>query len=155
LPSQKVSEGEYILKEKPVQAEPADITWSNRIKLVGYELDKQSYKVGDPIAVTLYFEALEDLVDDWEIFLHLEVERGGRMIGDHLPANGSYPTGRWKKGQIVKDVWKGRVADRLAQGRMELYVGFFSGDKRLEISAGRDDGESRSLFASAPLFRED
>jgi len=155
LPSQKVSEGEYILKEKPVQAEPADVTWNNRIKLVGYELDKQSYKVGDPITITLYFEALEDIVDDWEIFLHLEVERGGRMIGDHLPANGSYPTGRWKKGQIVKDVWKGRVADRLAQGRMEIYVGFFSGDKRLEISAGRDDGESRSLFASAPLFRED
>ncbi len=150
----KVKEGEYLLKDRPILENPLNIVWDDKIKLLGYKLNQEEFTVGDDIELTLYYEALDEIEDDWDIFIHFDVLMGGRMVGDHSPVDGRYPTDRWKKGDIIKDTWKGKVGKRMKQGRIEIRLGFFHNDERMPISEGKHDGERRVRIASVPLRSE-
>ncbi|RJO65533.1 MAG: glycosyltransferase family 39 protein [Myxococcales bacterium] len=142
----------FLLDAAPALEKPVEAVWDGKIKLLGWESDKPSYKRGERITLSFYFEALADVGDDWQIFIHGDVVNGGgRMNGDHLPASGRHPTDKWTKGQIVKDVWSGVVPTHLSSGAIEIYLGFFKEEGRMKVESGPDDGDDRVRLGSLTL----
>jgi len=142
--SLRKSKGKSVLQRAPIVPNKIEAEFEGKIKLLGYKTDKDKYRRGDAITLIMYFEVLEDITEDYTIFIHGSVSNGGgRMIGDHQPANGSHPTDKWKKGTYIVDKWSGRVSKSMSSGRMKFHVGFFNKKGRMKVTEGTSDGDNR------------
>ena len=79
-----------------------------RIRLLGHSVVGQEFKAGDEIAVTLLWQGLNRLVDEYTILLWLEDGAGLKMGETEASLSGRYPTARWQEGEIVRD-WQSFV----------------------------------------------
>lgn len=79
-----------------------DAPLGDRVKLVGYELSPAV--TGDDLRVALYWQPLGPLPESYTAFVHL-VDATGRRWAQHdsPPVNGSFPTDRWRPGQVIRD----------------------------------------------------
>ena len=155
-PKVKHDGANYKLKELPLDVERTTVEFGDNIELLAFKIlpDKEA-KIGDEITIKLYWKAKRPVSEDWTVFIHGDANRGGgRMIGDHTPANANYPTDRWEPGEIIEDVWKGRIPKHLASGRMEIRVGLFRDEERLEITKGPHDGQDRYRLTYYTLNRD-
>ncbi len=133
-----------VLDQVPIIPQPMKAQWEDKIQLLGWASDKESYRPGESVTLTFYFKVLQSVSDDYSIFIHGDAPLGGgRLNGDHTPGKGYYPTDRWKPGQIIQDVWQGRIPHNMSNGRMELFIGFFKGPQRLQVTVGPNDGTDR------------
>jgi len=57
--------------------------------------------------------------------------------------NGRYPTQLWETGDVILDTQELTVPANYPVGDYAMYVGFFSGSKRLDVKSGPDDGDDR------------
>jgi hypothetical protein len=85
----------------PEGASPAGAIFDATIALRGYTLDRSN----DALKVTLYWEALADVAEDYSHFVHLVDPVSGEVFRQHdtMPRNDSYPTSQWSPGEIVID----------------------------------------------------
>lgn len=150
--SLKKTKGKYVLNSPPIVPNRVEAEFEGKIRLLGYETDKKSYRIGEPITLVTYYEVLQDMDTDYTIFIHGRVSGGGgRMIGDHTPVNGTHPTDQWKKGTYIMDKWSGRISKRVSSGHMNFYIGFFNDKGRLEVTKGPNDGENRVKIGSVRI----
>lgn len=86
----------------------ADVRFGERpggaIRLIGYDLDRNRVLPGDEATVTLCWEAIAPVEENYVYFVHLigpeESKAGAR---DTHPGLGRYPTSRWKPGDAFCD----------------------------------------------------
>ena len=86
-------------------------TWVGFLEnaLLGYDLERESASPGGVVSLTLYWQALASLDDDYTVFVHLLGEHNPATNGplwaghDGQPDGGRYPTSRWQSGEIVRD----------------------------------------------------
>ena len=142
----------FLLDTPPTPQRPLKAIFGNRIELLGCDQNATRLKRGETLALTCYYRCLKPMEEDYMIFIHGETEEaGGRMIGDHYPADGLFPTNKWQEGQMVKDTWS-RVVPTSAQGEMlNLYAGFFVGATRLEVSGPVKAPDNRVLVGQVAL----
>jgi hypothetical protein len=88
----------------PPNLSALDVVYRGRIRLLGYRLDDTPRQPSDRIPITLYWQGLNDMEEDYSLYLHL-TGREGRVIGqvDTYPGRGTYPTSLWTPGQIIAD----------------------------------------------------
>jgi len=90
-------------------------------------VDAATVSPGDALTVTLYWQALAPMAEDYSLYLHLFGWEGQRLgqRDSHL-GMGNYPTSAWQPGQVVRDRYKIPVR-RDAQGPVaaELEVGVY------------------------------
>ena len=80
---------------------------------------------------------------DWQIFLHIDYP-GNRINGDHYPGDGEFHTNTWLAGDYIKDIQKLDIDRGSSAGSYEMWFGFFSsGDNRLKVETGEQDGRDR------------
>jgi hypothetical protein len=124
-----------------------DLRFDDKVELLGYDLDLPSpgsVGPGQRFAITWYWKSLTRLPGSYQIFVHLD-GAGGRVNGDHEPADGSYPISMWQPGDIVVDRQELSVPAHFAGGEYTLYVGLWSGPTRLPVTLGEEDGEDRAV----------
>ena len=98
-----------------------DINFGGQIKLVGYELNGQEWRPGDDLLVTMYWEALDDLHQDYWLQMRLVHRRGYDLIyKDGCPSAGGYTTDHWKKGDVIPSVHRLRIPDDAADHNYRL-----------------------------------
>ena len=75
----------------------------DKVRLLGYNIES-GFRPGDDIHLTLFWQCLEEMDQDYTVFIHL-VDGKGRIWGqkDNPPVDGFYPTTRWQAGEIVRD----------------------------------------------------
>lgn len=80
------------------------------VDLVGYRIGRPDgtlaeARPGEPLAVTLYWQARQPLPENWSVYVHL-LDRSGRVLGqsNSYPGAGAYPFRRFTPGEIVEDV---------------------------------------------------
>jgi hypothetical protein len=75
------------------------------IRLEGYEVSHASLKRGVPLAVILYWRAVEPIAQDYSVFVHL-VDRTGTIVAqsDSQPRKGQLPMSTWEPHKLVTDV---------------------------------------------------
>jgi hypothetical protein len=79
------------------------------VRLVGYDLHKAGFahapetpiQVGDPVQVTLYWQAPAPLPEEWPADLSFTLQLGDQTLTAPL-AGGSHPTGAWQPGELVR-----------------------------------------------------
>ena len=124
-----------LLPEAPFRATaglPADMIrlerlYDDRIRLWGYRLERDELSAGGVDALTLYWQALAPLDQDYTMFVHAlgrKMEKVGQYNG--YPGAGNLPTSRWPVGPIIAD----RVAFIISPAAeaptlLRLNVGFF------------------------------
>jgi hypothetical protein len=82
----------------------ADLRFGDSIRLVGYDIDRDRVLPGDEVTVTLCWQALAPMDEDYVYFVHfLGPEESKVGARDTHPGLGRYPTGRWVTGDAFCD----------------------------------------------------
>lgn len=90
-----------------------------------------TFKPGEVLGLTVYWEVLAPLAQDYTIFIHLrpvdkpEVNAANR---DVPPLLGAFPTSQWKPGTIVTDNPNLALPADLAPGEYNLVLGLYLND---------------------------
>jgi len=129
----------------PPTARPSDVRFDQVARLVGYDLPSWpsgSVLAGEPITLTLYWEALEGAANaDYSVFTHV-LASDGHLVGQHdaRPASGDRPTAGWVPGEVV--------ADRHVMTFIEPYTGL----ARIEVGLYDPDTMERVPVEGGETF---
>ncbi|MFP3895601.1 MAG: glycosyltransferase family 39 protein [Anaerolineales bacterium] len=150
-----------VLEEEDVSVrQSVDVRFGDRMRLLGYTLDQETITLGEDFPITLCWESLGPMEKDYSIFLHLVSEEDIIIAQrDIYPGRGTYPTSRWRPGDIIEDSYNIPVpVTAMTPNRVDLVVGLYSlaTGKRLQVTdgEGNDLGESVTLDQLALPARE-
>ena len=89
-----------------------DVTFGDRIRLLGVDPPARRLGPGDTLTLTLYWQALADLDRDYAVYLHVDRIASGQRVGqrDTYPGLGNWPTSNWRAGEILADTYRIRLA---------------------------------------------
>jgi hypothetical protein len=144
---------ENYLRDAILDAPPSTMqhevhcNFDRRVELVGYDLETPRPGVAGPgqaFTVTWYWRAIAPVPAGYQIFLHVD-GYGQRLNGDHEPVQGHYPVRLWDEGDIVVDRQEMRVPANFPAGTYQFFIGFYSGESRLEILEGHEDDVNRCI----------
>ena len=139
---------EFISLSVEVDGQEQNPEFEGQIEFLGYRLDSAEndepavYAWGDTMEVTQYFRVLRRVPGDREIFMHIDLG-GQRVHGDHEPVGGLYPTGRWRAGDIIKNVHEVEIERFSTPGEYTIYTGFYDDDRMSVEPEEAHDGEHR------------
>ena len=107
------------------------------IRLLGFDLEP--LVAGQPWRVTLAWQALAEMDEDYVVFLHLrEAETDAPVAqADAMPLQGSYPTSLWVGGEVVVDSYVLTPPADLAPGRLHPLCGVLHAGGRAPAGGGR------------------
>jgi hypothetical protein len=77
------------------------------LELRGYRVERQNYRRGDNIDLTLYWHTLRFLTENYGVRLSLlDLQTGDYRQPSELRVPGGYPTRRWLPGYYVTDPYR-------------------------------------------------
>lgn len=109
-----------------------EINWDNKIQLLGYDLDVSAYKPGEAVHLTLYYQGLNDMEENYTTFAHLlgsyNPATGGPLWSqdDSEPCRRGYPTPIWEVGEIIVDTFTLLIPADAPAGDYQLAMGFYT-----------------------------
>jgi hypothetical protein len=121
-----------------VEGEPEfshDASLADAVALVGYDLSPQSPRPGEALGVSLYWEALQPLEDQYHTFAHLLDAQGQKVAqSDRQPGGVYYPTTLWRPGERLRDDHTLTIPADAPAGVYSLVAGMyaFAADGTLE-----------------------
>ncbi|MFZ1768830.1 MAG: hypothetical protein WAU00_06520, partial [Caldilinea sp.] len=81
-----------------------DAHFDKGIRLIGAVIEPTELHAQDEIYITLYWEAMWTLDQDYSVFVHaVDTEGIVQAQHDSHPGLGSYPTREWETGQVIVD----------------------------------------------------
>lgn len=105
---------------------PVHFNFGDKIALAGYEMDRRKVSPGEAIHLTLYWQGLAEMEDNYTVFVHLLRERDQTWAGtDRQPQEGAASTSTWSKGQVVVDEYELVIASDAPPDVYELEVGLY------------------------------
>ncbi|MDX9723209.1 MAG: hypothetical protein RBU37_20830 [Myxococcota bacterium] len=137
--------GQLILDQapKPTHVPRKPVRFVNGLEYLGHDLSHESIGSGQELTVTYYFHVTQDITQDWQMFLHIDYP-GNRINGDHYPGKGEFRTNTWLAGDYIRDIQVIEIDRGSSAGSYEMWFGFFStGDNRLKVDTGDQDGSDR------------
>jgi hypothetical protein len=123
-----------LLPREPARYEighPLRVDLGGQAALLGYDLAGEQVKAGEAITLTLYWQALARMADDYKVFVHLVGPAPGEKIAaqsDKMPLDGQWPTWAWEPGYPVRDEYRLELPADLPPGRYELRAGLYRPD---------------------------
>jgi hypothetical protein len=140
-------------------AEAIDATFGEGMRLVGYEVEYDDLRPGDPMTVRLEWEVLQAMDRDWSVFIHLNDPVLGRPIAqrDMYPGAGLRPTSLLSLGERLVDEYVLTIpTTAVAPAELELVVGLYdfeTGERLQTTDHGPQttDGGDAVLLATIPL----
>jgi hypothetical protein len=128
LPGVRVLEKEGRLFEAPPMQHTASANFSDKIQLIGYNLEAARLSPGDTLPLTLIWSSLtSDMRESYTVFVHL-VGPDGVIHGqwDKEPGlRSKQPTTSWVVGEVVVDPIPVPLAPDAPPGVYRVLVGFY------------------------------
>jgi hypothetical protein len=115
--------------------QPMEANLGDKVRLLGYNIES-GFRPGDNLHLTLFWQCLERMQEDYTVFVHLIDEQGNPVSQkDNPPVDGFYPTTRWEQGEIVRDQYDLIISPRPPRGQHQLRVGMYRPDtgQRLRV----------------------
>jgi 4-amino-4-deoxy-L-arabinose transferase-like glycosyltransferase len=125
-----------------------DVNMEDKLQVLGYDITDQAGHLIDYIApggkyrMRTYYKVLAPITTEWEAFIHIDGFHR-RHNGDHKPMEGKYPLSLWLKDDLLVDDYEIGLEPNFTPGDYELFFGLFSGETRLKVKSGPNDGENR------------
>jgi hypothetical protein len=139
------------LAAPPLPSRPAEVTFGDQIHLLGFDLSStQDNEITTTHTLTLYWQALSPMADDYKVFVHLVGPDGTIASQDDAPPGGLfYPTSAWLPGETVVSSYTLSVPAGVLPGEYRLLVGLYRpvGGERLPAvdAAGQSLGDAVRL----------
>lgn len=133
-----------------IEGDPEVASFGEAIRLLGYSLDSASVAPGESVELTLYWQALAPLDEDYTVFTHLLGEYNPTTEGpvwaghDSQPDGGHYPTTHWRAGEVVLDVHRLVIPGDAPAGDLQLEVGLYLLASMSRLPATDDSGQPLS-----------
>ena len=125
-----------------------DIAYDDKVKLLGYSVSSRTIYPGGATELTLYWQALAPMDDDYSIGIRL-LDAKQRVIGarDSYPGHGMLPTRLWRAGQIFRDVyWLPINADAPEFSIAQIQVVVYDRTSKRDLLARDPRGETITPF---------
>jgi hypothetical protein len=105
---------------------PLAVNLGNQIELLGYDLSAERLTAGQPLRLTLYWQATERPAADYTVFTQL-IGPDGQVWGqqDNQPQAGRYPTTAWPVQDNVVDRYELKLKEGAPPGAYRLLVGMY------------------------------
>jgi len=131
--------GRAVIPELPETAQrfKEPFRFEDKAELIAWSMSPGALKVGGEARLTLYWRGLKKMRRSWKVFVHID-SSGQRIHADHDPVEGLYPTRDWRPGDLIQDVYPFKVKSSHSAAIHKVYVGLYSGKKRLDIKSPRD-----------------
>jgi hypothetical protein len=131
----------------------ARATFDDAVELVGADFPTTIRRPGT-IPLSLYYRVLKRPKPGFKVFVHFDAPGEPRLLGDHSPLNGAFPTDYWLPGEYIRDTYDVEVPLMTTPaGKYTLLIGFWPGGegKRWKITAGNNDGSDRTLVGTIDI----
>jgi 4-amino-4-deoxy-L-arabinose transferase-like glycosyltransferase len=107
------------------------------IELAAYRLSEDALGSDRTLRLTLYWQTLSQMDQDYTVFTHLIDDRF-RIWAQHdsQPQDGQYPTSQWIEGEVIVDEHELTLADDIPPGEYRIEVGMYdwASGERLQVS---------------------
>ncbi|MDY7040325.1 MAG: DUF2142 domain-containing protein [Chloroflexota bacterium] len=139
---------------------PLRFNFQDRIALIGYEMDCRMLAPGETAHLTLYWEALASMDEDYVVFVQVLRQGDQRWAGgDSMPQRGAAPTSGWQVGQVLADEHELKFPADAPEDVYEIEVGWYSPEtaRRLKVwdeSDPRREVRSRVMLSKIRIARE-
>lgn len=102
------------------------VNYQDQIALLDITVAEQTLQPGGQLHVTLNWQALEPLAENYTLFLQV-VNEHDHIVGqvDSWPVQGTFPTSQWSPGKMVNDAYTIQLASELPPGPYRLLVGWY------------------------------
>jgi hypothetical protein len=105
----------------------ANIPLDDAVVLAGTDLSPHSPHPGEPLTVSLYWEALRPLDAMYHSFVHLVDEQGRKVTqSDRQPGGIYYPTTLWQPGERLRDDHLLSIPADTPEGVYHLVAGMYA-----------------------------
>jgi len=146
-----------ITSPPPIQ-HPQQAILGQRIRFLGYDLHHSPFEPGEEVYLTLYWQAIDKIEEDYTVFTHL-LDSEGRLRAqkDNPPVNGFLPTSAWEVGEFIQDRYIIPLDPDVPQGEYQLEIGMYQLEtgQRLEVREGPDRAGDRILLGTQVEVLED
>ncbi|MCC7450296.1 MAG: hypothetical protein IT324_22955 [Anaerolineae bacterium] len=127
----------------PLPSVAQQATFSEALRFNGYTISPMDgvIKPGKRLDVSLMWEALSSVYEDFTVFVHLESADSKPIAQDDgMPLRGAYPTSAWAVGQPFADPRSITIPGNLSPGQYRIVIGLYrAGDgSRLPVDTGGD-----------------
>ncbi|NOY93884.1 MAG: hypothetical protein GXP55_22100 [Deltaproteobacteria bacterium] len=144
--AQRTQVASYVRHEAPTPQHPLDISFEDKILLLGYDIEPATWRPGESLRITWHWKVERALEQGWQLFTHVVDNAGqNRLNADADGAiRGIYPPGQWRAGEYIEDVQELTLPADWSSSQATLYIGFWNGPHRLRIVRGPNDGDNRA-----------
>jgi 4-amino-4-deoxy-L-arabinose transferase-like glycosyltransferase len=133
---------------------PVHINFEDQIALVGYSLSARSVPAGQPVTLTLYWQALVPMEYEYQLFAQLVGDAYQRWAAnDGFPNTSPKRTWRWSAGQVYTDTRVLAVAPDTPPGIYPLHLGWFGGPNSERLFVLADSGIPTSEYVVLTQIR--
>jgi len=121
---------------------PLAVNLGGEVKLVGYSLGATAVHPGEPILLTLYWQAIGPTAHPYTVFTHLlDAHAQVQAQMDGQPVGGTRPTTTWRPGEVIHDNYALLLPEDLAPGSYELEVGMYLWPEMTRLPVLGKDGQ--------------
>lgn len=121
-------------------ANPLAVDFGDEIRLLGYTLDPSSLRPGGETIITLYWQGLQGMNNDYTLFLRLVDEQGTLWARRRGPPGGGYfQTSLWMPGEVVEGTYSVTLPSAIPRGKYRFLVSVhLSGSMERVPTSGED-----------------
>jgi hypothetical protein len=121
-------------------AHPMAAELGGQVRFLGYNLEGD-YRPGGGLRLTLFWQALAEMDENYTVFTHL-VDEKGDIWGqkDNQPVDGFYPTGGWTEGEIVRDQYDLALSPETSPGPYRIAVGMYRAETGERLTVEGQNG---------------
>jgi hypothetical protein len=138
---------EVALAPLSIRARPGGIpnavrqNFGNLIQLAGYGMGPRVLRPGETLRVTLYWQALAPIRENYSVFAHVRGEGVTLWAGqDAWPQQGAAPTSTWRIGDLITDTYELTLRPDTPPGTYDVEVGVYDSSTVTRLQLIAEDG---------------
>lgn len=143
----------YVLLKRTAEVPVSRVaSLGDRVRLYGYALESDS--ASGFLTVSLYWEALSSMTEDYSLFIHVMDSQGGRLAQWDGPPLGPYlPTSQWGPGVRLRGNYGLTVPAEMISGGYRLEVGLYDWKtlERLSVTDASGSAQANSVVIAPGL----
>ena len=136
--------------------QPPEIVLGDQVRFLGHDVSG-SLEPGQPISLTLYWQAISPPEGDYTIFVHL-LGPDGNLVAQHdaLPLGGLYPTSQWVVGDVFAHHVTLQLPSAVRAGEYDLLTGMYAypGITRLPVASDRPYAQDGLIWLQSVVVEE-
>jgi Carbohydrate family 9 binding domain-like len=145
---------DVLLKAAPAPKHPLDVSFDDKVDLLGYDLEPEHPVPGQPFTVTWYWRVRAPLGKGVQLFTHVADGSGATQLNldAQRPLRSAYPEAEWKAGDYIRDAQSVTIPEAWAPPTATFYLGFYVGSRRFDVTRGKHDAERRAEALRLPMI---